>query len=157
MELRDRIESCLASLAARREAIEQYEARVRSLMAALKERAPADAVERMLSVLQEVLHCYREISRSCIEMIDGLAQIGRHVDRIEEGRVKIVTGVEAILAKLSQLESLAGQGVEVGVKAPEAGGTARPRRILVIRIRPDENGEEAEASGPPLPGGATIH
>lgn len=170
MEIRERIANCLSTLGERRQLILAFEEKVKAVIAALKAKGGAPvAIGEMVGVLEEVLRSYGEISLSCSQMIEGLTEVGQHVDRIEEGRRKIITGVEAILGKLSQLESLAAQGFQVGVSAPAAEAEQRPRRILLIRIRPDQEKldevpaqqelaeEEGDDQGLPSSARETIH
>jgi DNA repair ATPase RecN len=148
MEIRERIAQCLTTLDARRQMIRAFETRVKGVIDALKKHDDSPAsVGEMLGVLEEVLRSYREISQSCTQMIDGLTEVGLHVEKIEEGRTKIVGGVEAILQKLSQLEALAAQGIQVGVNGPEARPADHPRRVLLIRIRPESGSDRKAGSG----------
>jgi len=151
MEITERIEACITELDERRAKMAVFEARVRAVMETL--RAPEDsegAIAEALAVLEGVLQKYGEIDLNCRRMIEGLRDIGEHLDRIEDGRQKIVEGVERILSHLAQLDEMASKGVVVGSPAKDADG--KKKRVLVIRIRPEEKegwnagkaGEKAE-------------
>jgi hypothetical protein len=152
MEIRERIEQCLSTLDSRRQMIVAFEDRLRAVVEALKQQKGLDAgLGNMLLALEEVLGAYNEISLSCGEMIEGLKDVGLHVEKIEDGRSKIVSGVEAIISRLQQLEALAAQGFQVGVNAPGADAATKPKRVLLIRIRPETadspEGHAGEAPG----------
>jgi len=137
MEIAERIEACINELDERRTKMASFEARVRSLITTL--RVPGehpDALEETLGVLEGVLQKYGEIDLNCRCMIEGLREIGEHLDRIEDGRQKIVEGVERILSHLSQLDEMAKSGLVLGAPEEVRPG-AKPKRVLVIRIRPD--------------------
>lgn len=153
MEIRDRIEQCLSTLDSRRQMIVAFEDRLRAVVEALKQQKAVDAgLGNMLLALEEVLGAYNEISLSCAEMIDGLKDVGLHVEKIEDGRSKIVSGVEAILSRLQQLEALASQGFQVGINPPGTDPAAKPKRVLLIRIRPEtaESPESPVSEAPAL-------
>jgi len=151
MEIRDRIESCLSALDARWQEISAFEVKVGAVIKALRAGGETPgALGEVLAVLEGVLANYREISLSCRQMIEGLREIGDHLDRIEDGRKKIVTGVETILANLERLDEIAKQGLQLGVGGAPETGSGRPRRVLLIRIRPD-TGQAAEPAVPDRP------
>lgn len=138
MEITERIEACITELDERRAKMASFEARVRAVIATL--RNPGDAagaIGEALAVLEGVLEKYGEIDLNCRRMIEGLREIGEHLDRIEDGRQKIVEGVERILSHLAQLDEMANKGVVLGSPA-EKGPDGKAKRVLVIRIRPDE-------------------
>lgn len=143
MNLSERIESCITELDARRQQMAAFEAKVRGLMEALSvQGGTPGALGEALSVLEQLLKKYGDIDASCRQMIEGLQEIGSHLDRIEDGRQKIVDGVERILSQLSQLDKLASKGIVLGsTDTPadaQADGEKKPKRVLLIRMRPEE-------------------
>lgn len=110
----------------------------------------------LLAMLESVLKDYAEISNNCRQMVVGLREIGDHLTRIEDGRQKILTGVEAILQNLSHLDQLAQNGMQVGT-----GSGKSPKRILLVRISPDgaatarKSEEDDEEEGPS--GDTVVH
>ncbi len=150
MEIRERIESCLNDLDARRRRMAEFESRVRALMETLKTDAGSPStVREILEVLASALENYNEIDGSCRAMISALTEIGLNQERIEDGRRKIIGGVEKILGHLSQMETLANQSmVETKAAAAPAEGS-RPKKILLIRLRPQAGeAEGGEAVSP---------
>jgi len=132
MEIKQRIDSCLSSLEQKRESVDTFQVKVRRLIETLKaEGMPPGTVSELLSMLESVLKDYAEISANCHEMVMGLREIGEHLTRIEDGRQKILTGVEAILQNLSHLDKLAQNGMQVGASTGKT-----PKRILLVRIAP---------------------
>ncbi len=157
MEIRERIESCLNDLDARRRRMAEFESRVRTLMETLKKDAGSPStVREILEVLASALENYNEIDGSCRSMISALSEIGRNQEQIEDGRRKIIGGVEKILGHLTQMETLARQSM-VEPEAPEAGAAPaegpRPKKILLIRLRPQTAtaGESDDDAAPPQP------
>src|SRR5262245_63312617 len=108
MEIRERIEVCLSALNARQQAVNVLQEKVRRLIDALRSDGETPgSLGEIIKVLEAVLASYSEISTSCHMMIMGLREIGDHIDKIDAGRKKIVTGVEAILNNLTQLDEIA--------------------------------------------------
>jgi len=140
MEIRERIDACLGELEARRRTVVEYRERVKGLVDALKaDGGTPGKLGELFSVLDVVLNNYDEIGQSCSRMIQGLTDIGQHLDRIEDGRNKILNGVESILKNLSQLDRIAEQGMPLAVGNPLNADPDKPKRVLLIRIRPEEN------------------
>ncbi len=168
MEIRERIESCLSELEARRRMMLAYRERLKGILDAVRaEGGSPGSLGDALAMLETVLADYDEISESCGRMVAGLTEIGQYVDRIEDGRRKILSGVEAILKNLSHLDQMTAQDLPLGA-GPETEEGRRPRRVLLIRIR--QEGSSA-AEGPPAEedtnvdaslrrlkgGGTTVH
>ncbi|MBI3449447.1 MAG: hypothetical protein HY049_11085 [Acidobacteria bacterium] len=155
MEIRQRIQSCLGELESRRQTVVAYRDRVQGLISALKANdATPGKLGELFDVLQIVLDNYDEISRSCASMIEGLTDIGEHIDRIEDGRHRILNGVEAILKNLSQLDKIAEEGMPLAVGGGDATGAAaadekKPKRVLLIRIRPEQKSPSARPAASP--------
>lgn len=134
MEIKERIHSCLTDLEQKRQSVDTFQAKVRRLIDTLKtEGMTPGTVSELLQMLESVLKDYSEISASCQEMVVGLREIGDHITRIEDGRQKILTGVESILQNLTHLDRLAQNGMQVG-----AGTGKTPKRILLVRISPGD-------------------
>ena len=156
MELKQRIDSCLSDLERKRESVVSFQTRVRHLIETLKsEGMTPGSFADLLSMLESVLKDYSEISANCQQMIVGLREIGDHMSRIEDGRMKIITGVEAILQNLSHLDRLAQNGMQVGTATGKS-----PKRILLVRISPEAKApnmkEENEEDDNPA-GGTVVH
>lgn len=135
MEIKERIGTCLADIERKQQSVDLFQAKVRQLIDSLKAGGMTPgAFSDLLSTLESILKDYSEISANCRQMIDGLQDIEAHLDRIEKGRRKILTGVEAILQNLSHLDRLAKNGVQVGAST----GGKKPKRILLVRISPDK-------------------
>ncbi len=136
MEIKQRIDSCLGDLERKQQSVDAFKTRLRQLIDTLKaEGMTPGSLADLLGALESVLQDYSEISSNCRNMIEGLREIGRHIDRVEGGRRKILDGVEAILQNLSHLDRLAQNGLKVG--AGSANGK-KPKRILLVRISPEE-------------------
>jgi len=75
-------------------------------------------------------------------MIAGSPTSAINIERIEDGRHRILNGVEAILKNLAQLDRIAEEGMPLAVGggaatgASDAEGEKKPKRVLLIRIRP---------------------
>ncbi len=158
MEIRERIESCLSALDARRRRMAEFETKVRALMDSLRTQGSSPStIGEILEVLTSALENYGEIDSSCRDMIAALGEIGRNQEQIENGRRKIIDGVEKILAHLTQMETLAKQSMmDTQAQAPApAEGEGRPKKILLIRLRPQRSGDDARESkdqaSPPSP------
>jgi len=156
MEIRQRIQSCLGEMESRRQTVIAYRDRVQGLINALKaDDATPGKLGELFNVLQVVLDNYDEISRSCANMIAGLTDIGDHIDRIEDGRHRILNGVEAILKNLAQLDRIAEEGMPLAVGggaatgASDAEGEKKPKRVLLIRIRPEQKSPSARPAASP--------
>ena len=156
MELKQRIDSCLSDLERKKESVVSFQTRVRHFIETLRsEGMTPGTLADLLSMLESVLKDYAEISANCQEMIVGLREIGDHMTRIEDGRQKILTGVEAILQNLSHLDRLAQNGMQVGTATGKS-----PKRILLVRISPEakppnlkeENDEDESPAG-----GTVVH
>ena len=156
MEIKQRIDSCLSDLERKRESVVSFQNRVQHFIETLRsEGMTPGTLSDLLSMLESVLRDYSEISANCQQMIVGLREIGDHMARIEDGRQKILTGVEAILQNLSHLDRLAQNGMQVGTTTGKS-----PKRILLVRISPeakppnlkDENEEDESPAG-----GTVIH
>jgi hypothetical protein len=144
MEIRERIESCLGELEARQRTVVAYREKVKGLVDALRaDGGTPGKLGELFGVLDTVLDNYDEISRSCTRMIQGLTEIGQHLDKIEDGRHKILNGVEAILKNLAQLDRIAEQGMPLAVGNGSPGDDQTPKRVLLIRIRPGEKAPSA--------------
>lgn len=136
MEIKKRIDSCLGDLERKQQSVDAFQSRLRQLIDTLKaEGMTPGSLADLLGALESVLQQYAEISANCRNMIDGLREIGQHIDKVEGGRQKILDGVEAILENLSHLDRLAKNGLKVG--AGSASGK-KPKRILLVRISPQE-------------------
>lgn len=157
MQIKERIDTCLSALEQKRQAVATFQAKLQSLIESLKTKGmtPGTLAE-LLATLESVVKDYAEIGASCQQMVEGLKDIGDHMTHIEEGRRKILDGVEAILRNLTHLDRLAKNGMQVGTTT---GGTGKsPKRILLVRITPQSPG------GPPSldedeeddPGGDTV-
>ncbi|HET6371770.1 MAG TPA: hypothetical protein VFG76_00540 [Candidatus Polarisedimenticolia bacterium] len=132
MELKQRIDSCLTDLERKRRSVDTFQAKLRLLIDGLKSQgASPGALEELLRTLESILKDYSEMGDGCQLMIDGLREISDYMTRIEDGRQKILTGVEAILKNLSHLDRLAQGGLQVGT-----GKAGSPKRILLVRINP---------------------
>jgi|SRR5678816_4278820 hypothetical protein len=135
MEIKQRIETCLYALEQKQQSVDSFQAKVKILIDSLKaEGMTPGTVAGLLAMLESVLKDYTEINQNCQQMIQGLREIGDHLHRIEDGRQKILTGVEAILQNLSHLDRLAQNGMQVGTTT---GSGKSPKRILLVRISPD--------------------
>jgi len=132
VQIKERIDSCLTALEQKRQAVSSFQAKLQSLIEGLKTRGmtPGTLAE-LLATLESVVKDYAEIGASCQEMVEGLKDIGDHMTHIEEGRQKILDGVEAILSNLSHLDKLAKDGMQVGATTGKS-----PKRILLVRITP---------------------
>jgi len=155
MQIKERIDSCLSSIETKRQSVDQFQARLRMLIESLKsDGMKPGTLTSLLQTLEEVLGDYAAISASCHEMIQGLRDIGAHMDHIEDGRQKILSGVESILENLTHLDSLARNGMQVGAATGK-----KPKRILLVRISPDGPApsmkEEDDDEGPA--GDTVIH
>ena len=147
MEIRERIESCLGELEARQRTVVAYRDRVKGLVDALRaDGGTPGKLGELFGVLETVLDNYDKISRSCTRMIQGLTEIGQHLDKIEDGRHKILNGVEAILKNLAQLDKIAEQGMPLAVGNAASADDRTPKRVLLIRIRPEENTPSARSA-----------
>ncbi|MGH9870455.1 MAG: hypothetical protein ACREAA_20155 [Candidatus Polarisedimenticolia bacterium] len=159
MQIKERIDNCLTSLEQRRQSVDRFQTKVRHLMDSLKAGGMASGgLDEVLQTLQSVLTDYAEISSSCEDMVVALREIGDHLTRIEEGRQKILNGVETILKNLSHLDKVSAGGLQSG--APGAAG--RPKKILLVRINPDApTGPTApkaeEEEGAETPTEETVH
>lgn len=156
MEIKQRIETCLSALEQKQHSVDTFQAKVRVLIETLKSEGMAPGtVADLLTMLESVLKDYAEISQSCQQMVLGLREIGDHLTRVEDGRQKILTGVEAILQNLSHLDRLAQTGMQVGT-----GSAKSPKRILLVRISPDAPAatkEEADDEDGAPSGETVIH
>lgn len=133
MEMKQRIDTCLTDLERKRDSVATFQVRVKHFIDTLKsEGMTPGSLADLLSMLESVLKDYEEISASCQQMIVGLREIGDHLTRIEDGRQKILTGVESILQNLSHLDRLAQNGMQVGTTTGKS-----PKRILLVRISPE--------------------
>ena len=157
MEIKQRIDTCLTALERKQQSVDTFQARVKMLIDSLRtEGMTPGTLAGLLATLESVLQDYSEISRSCHDMVVGLREIGDHLNRVEEGRQKILTGVEAILQNLSHLDRLAQNGMQVGASTGKS-----PKRILLVRISPDStparraDDEEDEDGGPA--GDTVVH
>ncbi len=159
MEIKQRIDSCLSDLERKRQSVDTFQAKLRLLIESLKvDGVTPGTLADLLSALESVVQDYVEIGANCKVMVDGLREIGDHLTRIEDGRQKILNGVEAILQNLSHLDRLAQSGLQVG-----AGTGSAPKRILLVRISPgsgkpasrEEKSEDDEDESPA--GDAVIH
>ncbi len=139
MQIKERIDSCLAALEQKRQSVSAFQAKLQSLIESLKTKGmtPGTFAE-LLATLESVVKDYAEIGASCQDMVEGLKDIGDHMTHIEEGRQKILDGVEAILRNLSHLDRLAKNGMQVGTTTGRS-----PKRILLVRITPQS------PAGPP--------
>jgi len=153
MEIKKRIDSCLWDLEKKQQSVDAFKSRLRQLIDTLKaEGMTPGSLADLLGALESVLQDYSEISSNCSSMIEGLREIGRHIDKVEGGRQKILDGVEAILQNLSHLDRLAKNGLKVGAGSAEG---KKPKRILLVRISPgektprmtEESDEEDESTG----------
>ena len=155
MEIKQRIDSCLSALERKQQSVDTFQAKVRVLIDGLKaEGMSPGTVADLLATLESVLKDYSEISRNCQQMVVGLREIGDHLTRVEDGRQKILTGVEAILQNLSHLDRLAQNGMQVGT-----GSGKSPKRILLVRISPDSaptKGTDEEDDEDEGPAGDTV-
>src|SRR5262245_11141671 len=115
MPIKERIDNCLSALEQRRESLDRFQVKVRHLLDSLKSGGmPPGGLDDVLQTLQSILDDYAASSTSCREMVEGLREIGDHLNRIEVGRQKILTGVETILKNPSHLDKLATNGMQVG-------------------------------------------
>ena len=97
MEIKERIDSCLAALQEKQHSVTTFQAKLNNLIDSLKVGGmKSGKLSELLQTLETVLKDYSEIGVSCREMIDGLRDIGSHVDHIESGRRKILDGVDAM-------------------------------------------------------------
>jgi uncharacterized protein YoxC len=157
MQIKERIDNCLSALEQRRESVDRFQTKVRHLLDSLKAGGmPPGGLDEILKTLNSVLTDYAEISASCKDMVEGLREIGDHLSRIEEGRQKVLNGVETILKNLSHLDKLSTNGMQVGTGTTSG---KSPKKILLVRIAPDapppaktEEEEDSEA-----PAGETVH
>jgi septum formation topological specificity factor MinE len=134
MEIKQRISTCLSALEEKRQAVDTFQARLKRLIDTLRaEGMTPGTLSDLLQMLESVLKDYSEISQSCLQMVEELREIGNHLSRIEDGRQKILTGVEAILQNLSHLDRLAKNGMQLGTASGKS-----PKRILLVRISPGE-------------------
>jgi hypothetical protein len=149
MEIRERIEVCLNALNARQVAVNALQERVRGLIDALRSDGETPgSLGEIIRVLEAVLQSYAEISASCHQMIMGLREIGEHIDKIDNGRKKIVAGVETILRNLTQLDEIAAGGIRVGINGPPGPDGTPAKKIVLIRVRPQEPKDAAPHHGP---------
>jgi hypothetical protein len=158
MQIKERIDTCLTALEQKRQAVSAFQAKLQSLIESLKTKGmtPGTLAE-LLATLESVVKDYAEIGASCQQMVEGLKDIGDHMTHIEDGRQKILDGVEAILKNLSHLDRLAKNGMQVGTTT---GSGKSPKRILLVRITP-----QAPAGSPGLeaeddeddPSGTVLH
>src|SRR5262245_31979126 len=159
MQIKERIDNCLTSLEQRSQSVDRFQTKVRHLMDSLKAGGMGSGgLDEVLQTLQSVLTDYAEISTSCEDMVVALKDIGDHLTRIEEGRQKILNGVETILKNLSHLDKVAAGGIPTGV----AGAPGKPRKILLVRINPDEPAPKAapraeDEEGEETPSEETVH
>jgi len=132
MQIKERIDTCLTALEQKRQAVSAFQVKLQSLIESLKTKGmtPGTLAE-LLATLEAVVKDYAEIGASCQQMVEGLKDIGDHMTHIEEGRQKILDGVEAILRNLSHLDKLAKNGMQVGTTTGKS-----PKRILLVRITP---------------------
>jgi len=135
MHIKERIDSCLTALEEKRMSVSQFQVKLQHLITNLKSGGMTQGtVSDLLETLESVVRNYSEIGASCRLMIDGLRDIGDHLTHIEDGRQKILDGVEAILGNLTHLDRLAKTGLQVGATTGKSGS---PKRILLVRITPD--------------------
>ena len=134
MEIKKRIETCLTDLERKRQSIDSFQSKLRGLISSLKtEGVTPGTVKDLLKALESILKDYTEIGSNCTIMVEGLREVGEHLNRVEGGRRNILTGVEAILQNLSHLDRLSEGGLKVGT-----GTGKKPKRILLVRIQPGE-------------------
>lgn len=140
MEIKERIDSCLAALQEKQHSVAVFQAKLNNLIDSLKSGGmKTGKLSELLQTLESVLRDYSEIGLSCRDMIEGLREIGSHVDHIESGRKKILDGVDAILENLSHLDQLAKSGMQVGTTSGKS-----PKRILLVRVSPGESASRAK-------------
>jgi len=156
MQIKERIDYCLSSLEQRRQTVDRFQTKVRHLMDSLRAGGmTSGGLDEVLQTLHSVLADYADISASCEDMVVALREIGDHLSRIEEGRQKILNGVETILKNLSHLDKVAAGGVQAGTP----GAAGKPKKILLVRIAPDAptvpKGEDEDDSDSPT--GETVH
>ena len=136
MQTKERIASCLTDLEAKAASVDRFQARLRHLIDSLKAQGmTSGGLDKVLNTLESVLQDYSEISLSCRRMVEGLREVGDHVDKIEDGRQKILTGVEAILQNLSHLDRLSKNGMQFGTARPGS----KPKKILLVRLSPGDD------------------
>jgi hypothetical protein len=153
MQIKERIDNCLSSLEERRQSVDRFQTKVRHLMDSLKAGGmPAGGLDEILTTLHSVLTDYADISSTCQDMVLALKDIGDHLSRVEEGRQKILTGVETILKNLSHLDKLTAAGAQPG--AP-----GKPKKILLVRLAPDAPNlpKSEEEDDTESPAGETVH
>ncbi len=158
MEIKERIATCLSDLERKRQSVEVFQSRLRLLIDRLRTGGvKPGSLPDLLATLESVLQDYAEMGASCTAMVEGLREIGDHLTRIEDGRQKILSGVEAILQNLSHLDKITQAGVQVG----SGGGSKAPKRILLVRIQPDAGEkrlrEEDEDDEGPAGSSTVIH
>jgi len=135
MEIKERIDNCLAALEQKQHSVAVFEAKLRSLIESLKANGmKSGKLSELLQTLESVLRDYSEIGMNCRNIVEGLRGIGSHVDHIENGRKKILDGVDSILENLSHLDHLAKSGMQVGATTGKS-----PKRILLVRVQPGES------------------
>jgi hypothetical protein len=149
MQIKERIDTCLSALEHKRQTVTVFQAKLRQLIDVLKtEGMTPGTLAELLKTLESVLQDYSEIGANCQQMVEGLRQIGDHLIHIEDGRHKILEGVEAILKNLTHLDQLAKSGLQVGATTGKS-----PKRILLVRIVPGNKpvprrDEEEDEEGP---------
>lgn len=155
MQTKERIASCLTDLEAKAASVDRFQARLRHLIESLKAQGmTSGGLEKVLHTLESVLQDYNEISASCRRMVEGLREVGDHVDKIEDGRQKILTGVEAILQNLSHLDRLAKNGMQLGTAKPGS----KPKKILLVRLSPgDESPLKSDDEDEDPAGDTVVH
>jgi hypothetical protein len=160
MQIKERIENCLSDLEQKRQSVDLFQLKVRRLLESLRSGGmPPGGLDEILQTLQSVLTDYAEISTSCHDMVQCLREIGDHLLRIEEGRQKILNGVETILKNLSHLDRLATNGMQVGTGTTQG---PTPKKILLVRIAPDaakpkKAPEQADEDDTDTSAGETVH
>ncbi len=156
MEINERISMCLSSLESKQKSVDTFQARLRQMLDSLRKGGVTDGgVVELLQTMDAVVKDYAEISLSCRQMVEGLREISDHLQRVDEGRRKILTGVETILQNLSNLDRLTRGGIQVGTSA-----AGSPRKILLVRLNPENiqpraESEDEEDEGPA--GDSVVH
>jgi CRISPR/Cas system-associated endonuclease Cas3-HD len=135
MQIKERINSCRTALEQKRRSVSVFQTKLRHLIESLRsEGMTPGRLSELLGTLETVLQEYSEIGESCQDMVQGLEAIGDHMTQVEDGRHKILNGVEEILKNLSHLDKLAKNGLQVGTSSKKS-----PKRILLVRITPDDS------------------
>ena len=156
MEINERISMCLTSLEQKQKSVDTFQARLRQMLDSLRKGGVTDGgVVDLLHTMDAVVRDYAEISESCRQMVEGLREISAHLQRVDDGRKKILTGVETILQNLSNLDRLTRGGIQVGTSP-----TGAPRKILLVRLNPENiqprvENEDEEDEGPA--GDSVVH